>query len=152
MKNFLILLVILILPVKAQTIEKLSGNLFTDSKILFEESRFVQRSSDSVESARSDRTEFWRTGLYETPFGESLPQISLQSENKKSPFLAGLFSFVIPGSGEVYAGNYWKAAIFLVIEAAVITTVPSEANPFNLRSGPIPSNTKLSPESVQTLN
>ena len=96
MKNLviIILLLILIAPINAQPSEiMLTGNLNTDSKILFDENRF-----------------------------ESLPQITFQTENKKSPFLAGLLSIVVPGAGEVYAGNYWKAAIFVAIEAAIITT------------------------------
>jgi hypothetical protein len=81
-------------PVDAQIQEsKLTGNLYTDSKILFEQNK-----------------------------SEPLPQLLPQTENKKSPFLAGLFSLVVPGAGEVYAGSYWKAAIFLAVEAAVITT------------------------------
>ena len=88
------LIVILISPVKGQSPDyKLTDNLQTDSKILFDENEF-----------------------------QSLPQISFQIEDKKSPFLAGLMSLVVPGAGEVYAGNYWKAAIFVAIEAAVITT------------------------------
>ncbi|MCX6150133.1 MAG: hypothetical protein NTX22_06395 [Ignavibacteriales bacterium] len=46
--------------------------------------------------------------------------VLIESENKKSPFLAGAMSAVIPGAGEVYAGSYWKAAIFVAIEAAAI--------------------------------
>ena len=90
----LLLIVILISPVKGQSPDyNLTGNLQTDSKILFDENEF-----------------------------QSLPQISFQIEDEKSPFLAGLMSLVVPGAGEVYAGNYWKAAIFVAIEAVVITT------------------------------
>ena len=42
--------------------------------------------------------------------------------SKKSVFLAGLFSAVLPGAGEIYTENYLKAGIFIVIEAAAITT------------------------------
>jgi len=96
MKNLLIIILFLILiaPVKAQSSElNLTGSLYKDSRILFD-----------------------------TYNPESLPQIKFQSENKKSPFLAGLFSLVVPGAGEIYSENYWRAAIFLAIEAAVITT------------------------------
>ena len=34
----------------------------------------------------------------------------------RSPFLAGLFSIVVPGSGEIYTENYWRAGIFLAAE------------------------------------
>lgn len=40
--------------------------------------------------------------------------------DRKSPFLAGLFSILVPGSGEAYAQSYWKAAAFLAVEAAAI--------------------------------
>ncbi len=92
----LFLIVILVSPwvVNAQSINyKLTGNLQTDSKILFENSDY-----------------------------ENLPQISFLVEDKKSPMLAGLMSLVIPGAGEFYAGSYWKTAVFVAIEAAVITT------------------------------
>jgi hypothetical protein len=50
------------------------------------------------------------------------PKLNLiQEENKKSPFLAAVFSLVIPGSGEFYAESYLKSAIFLLIEASAIT-------------------------------
>jgi len=42
--------------------------------------------------------------------------------NKKSPFLAGVMSAIIPGSGEFFVGEYLKAAIFFVVEAALVTT------------------------------
>jgi TM2 domain-containing membrane protein YozV len=41
--------------------------------------------------------------------------------DKKSPVLAGVMSAIIPGSGEIYVGEYLKAAIFLAIEATLIT-------------------------------
>lgn len=43
-------------------------------------------------------------------------------EGRKSPFLAGALSFAIPGAGEVYTGNYIKAAIFLAVEVAGVVT------------------------------
>ena len=41
--------------------------------------------------------------------------------DKKSPVLAGVMSAVLPGSGELYVGEYLKAAIFLAVEATLIT-------------------------------
>ncbi|QQS34605.1 MAG: hypothetical protein IPM56_10025 [Ignavibacteriales bacterium] len=70
----------------------LSGNLFSDSKLLL--------STDDMNNS----------------------SIQLVQANKKSPFLAGLLSFAVPGAGEFYAESYLKAGIFLAIEAAVITT------------------------------
>jgi hypothetical protein len=40
---------------------------------------------------------------------------------KKSPFLAALMSFAIPGAGEFYSESYLKAGIFLAIEVAAIS-------------------------------
>ncbi len=45
-----------------------------------------------------------------------------EPDGKKSPWLGALFSFIVPGAGELYAESYWKAGIFLAVEAAVITT------------------------------
>lgn len=42
-------------------------------------------------------------------------------KDRKSPLLGGLMSIVVPGAGEIYAEEYWKAGIFLAVEAAVIT-------------------------------
>lgn len=71
---------------------KLTGNLQHDSKIL----------SDDLQVGK---------------------QINLfpESSDKKSPFLAGVLSFLVPGAGEFYSGEYLKAGIFLGVEAAVIT-------------------------------
>ena len=71
----------------------LSGNLSADSKIIF-----------------SNYTE------------PATPQFMYSQENKKSPILAGVMSLLIPGSGEIYVGEYLKAGIFLALEAAVVTT------------------------------
>ena len=71
----------------------LSGNLSADSKIIFNN--------------------------YTEPV---TPQFMYSQENKKSPILAGVMSLLIPGSGEIYVGEYLKAGIFLAIEAAVVTT------------------------------
>ena len=48
--------------------------------------------------------------------------VNLQKPERKSRVLAGLFSAILPGAGEFYAQSYLKAAIFVVIEAAAITT------------------------------
>jgi len=42
-------------------------------------------------------------------------------ESKKSPILAGALSFVVPGAGEFYEGNYLKTAVFVAVEVAAIT-------------------------------
>jgi len=87
------LVIILIAPVNAQfSGTNLTGNLYTDSKVLL---------------GKNDI--------------EPLPQLSFQTTEKKSPLLAGVLSFVLPGAGEFYNGDYWKTAIFVTIEATVIT-------------------------------
>ncbi|MGE5498992.1 MAG: DUF5683 domain-containing protein [Syntrophothermus sp.] len=48
------------------------------------------------------------------------PDDEAYTEGKKSVFLAGLMSAVIPGAGEFYTKHYWKAALFVAIEAAAI--------------------------------
>lgn len=72
----------------------LSGNLQIDNKLSF----------DAVQK------EFSQVNL------------NPESKNEKSPWLGALFSFILPGAGEFYAESYWKAGIFFVIEAAVVTT------------------------------
>lgn len=47
---------------------------------------------------------------------------NLQINNKKSALLGGIMSLIVPGAGEIYAEEYWKAAIFIAVEAAAITT------------------------------
>lgn len=59
--------------------------------------------------------------LQEFKTQETAPLNLSNSTDKKSPILAGLFSVVVPGSGELYSGEYWKAAIFGVLEAGLIT-------------------------------
>ena len=47
-----------------------------------------------------------------------VPLFQKTEEDKKSVLLAGLFSAVVPGTGELYTKNYWQSALFLGIEAA----------------------------------
>ncbi len=80
----------------AQNVEDkivLSGNLTTDAKIIL--NNYVEPTT---------------------------PQLFYSNQSKKSPFLAGILSLLIPGAGEIYSEEYLKAGIFLALEAAVITT------------------------------
>jgi hypothetical protein len=61
-----------------------------------------------------------RIAFHETSNPE--PVVLLPQQKKKSPALAGLLSLVVPGAGEIYNEDYIKAAIFIAVEAAVITT------------------------------
>jgi hypothetical protein len=93
---FILLILTPFFFIKAQTKESntlnLSGNIYLDSRL-------------SVN---------YYDSLNTTP--------NLQNPRRKSQYLAGLMSFLVPGAGEVYSENYLKAAIFLVVEAAAITT------------------------------
>ncbi|MDP4115472.1 MAG: hypothetical protein Q8903_05025 [Bacteroidota bacterium] len=95
MKNFIITCIILLpalFSIKAQENNvKLTGNLDTDSKIVLE------NYNDNM-----------------------IKQAPLGMAEKKSPFLAGLFSAILPGAGEIYSGQYLKGGIFLAVEAAFI--------------------------------
>ena len=42
------------------------------------------------------------------------------TQNKKTPILAGLMSFAIPGAGQIYTENYLKAGIFAAVEIGAI--------------------------------
>lgn len=50
-----------------------------------------------------------------------LVAVKFQTDERKSPIKAGLFSLILPGSGQFYNGNYLLSAIFVVAEAAVIS-------------------------------
>jgi len=69
------------------------------------------------------------TGNLEVDFfgltqAESAPP-AVQGEGEtpgwKSPWIAAGMSLIIPGSGEAYAGSYWKAAAFFAVEVAAWT-------------------------------
>jgi hypothetical protein len=56
--------------------------------------------------------------------GDSLAATGSGDEDlpgKKSAVLAGGMSLVVPGTGQIYNGDYWQAALFLVAEAALWT-------------------------------
>ena len=81
---------------KENTKLKLTGNLFLDSKIV----------------AKND--------IMQAP--ELNLAVAQEKAGHKSRWLGGLFSLILPGSGEFYAGDYLKAGIFFVVEAAAVTT------------------------------
>lgn len=43
------------------------------------------------------------------------------TSNKKSPFLAAVLSFTLPGAGQYYSKSYLKSLIYFVIEVTAIT-------------------------------
>jgi len=72
---------------------KLTGSLHTDSKIIF--------------NSYSELTS--------NPLADDM-------SSKKSPVLSGVLSAIIPGAGQIYNEDYWVAAAFVVVEAALVTT------------------------------
>ena len=57
------------------------------------------------------------------------PSFELVDEfDKKSPVLAGIMSALVPGSGELYLGDYLKAGIFFAVDVALIATAISYNN------------------------
>ena len=71
---------------------KLTGNLFSDSKISL------------------------------AKFNEGNIISKYEIAQKKSPIKSALFSLAIPGAGQFSNGDYWLSAVFIVAEAAFITT------------------------------
>jgi hypothetical protein len=71
---------------------KLTGNLFSDSKI-----SLAKFNEDNIIS-------------------------KYEIAQKKSPIKSALFSLAIPGAGQFSNGDYWLSAVFIVAEAAFITT------------------------------
>jgi hypothetical protein len=60
-----------------------------------------------------------RTAASSTGFAASmLPRVPESPYSRKSPFLAGILSVVVPGAGELYAGSYWLAGLFAALEGA----------------------------------
>jgi hypothetical protein len=59
-------------------------------------------------------------GQQTQPSQKIMPNLFVE-KNKKSPFLASVFSLILPGSGELYAKSYLKAGIFAAVEATLIT-------------------------------
>jgi hypothetical protein len=72
---------------------KLTGNLYTDSRII----------------------SYSYPELNRNPMADDLP-------SKKSPVLSGVLSAIIPGAGQIYNEDWWIAGIFVAAEAALITT------------------------------
>lgn len=46
---------------------------------------------------------------------------AFQNTDPKSPLLAGLYSFILPGAGQYHNDEIWKSVIFLAAEAAAIS-------------------------------
>lgn len=59
--------------------------------------------------------------LYRLERADYKLQSQMNKFDKKSPFIAGALSFAVPGAGDIYNGNYWRAALFMTVEAAAIS-------------------------------
>ncbi|MFA5405731.1 MAG: hypothetical protein WC358_12440 [Ignavibacteria bacterium] len=71
-------------------------NLELQSKIVYGENRFSMKDSNI-----------------------GIPQDNRENPNKKSPYLGGLLSGIIPGAGQFYAKSYIKSASFLAAEVGL---------------------------------
>jgi len=91
------LIILLSIPVFSQQTSEssieLTGSLYTDSRIILH--TYAQQN--------------------QTPMLDQLP-------GQKSPVLAGVLSAILPGAGQIYNQDWWIAGIFVVVEAALITT------------------------------
>jgi Family of unknown function (DUF5683) len=62
--------------------------------------------------------------INDTQFALSNLQDSSESSkfnfSKKTPMLAGLMSFAVPGAGQIYTENYLKAGVFAAVEVGAI--------------------------------
>ena len=55
-------------------------------------------------------------------YGQDFTTFKSEAVERKSPVKAGLFSLAVPGAGQFYNGDIWLSAVFVVAEAALITT------------------------------
>ncbi len=83
---------------------------------------FAQHFSDKKEITLTGNLHFDSIILSDNLIELENKSMAFDNPKKKSPMLAGLLSLVIPGAGQFYNEDYWKTAIFLALEAAVITT------------------------------
>lgn len=90
-KIFIVLLLLASVLAAQDTTYHLTGSLYFDSGIAFQETK------------------------------DSLENKPLNGKEYKSPFLSGALSAVLPGAGQFYNGDYWKTAIFLAVEATFVT-------------------------------
>ncbi len=90
--------------------------------ILFSSNNFAQNNYFS--GSLVNDTKFVNQQLIDSSKSNSL-EIVL---NKKTPLLAGLMSFALPGAGQIYSENYLKAGIFAVVEVGAILLAVSYDN------------------------
>lgn len=90
---------------------------------------FVSLISFNLAAQRVESDELKLTGnlqydsklLHDAYQADELNKIDFNLQNKKSVLLSTVLSAAVPGAGQIYNGDFWKAAIFLGLEAGLIT-------------------------------
>jgi hypothetical protein len=59
--------------------------------------------------------------LHDAYQNDELNKVDFNLQDKKSVLLSTVLSAAVPGAGQIYNGDFWKAAIFLGLEAGLIT-------------------------------
>lgn len=104
MKRIFFLLIVCFSIIKAQEKNyQLSGLLSIDSKISFDFSKQLDLSNEFDNSVKINE------------------ENSNKKLQKKSPFLASVLSFAVPGAGQFYSKSFLKSVVFIAIEATAIT-------------------------------
>jgi hypothetical protein len=78
---------------------------------------------DGVEECVTGNLQVDLFGMKELRSGPALQDVmnTQPMPTRKSIWIAAGLSALIPGAGEIYAESYWKAALFIAIEAAAWT-------------------------------
>ena len=82
---------------------------------------YSQETNNFSKLELSDRVVNIDSKLEYNPGFNKIGRIRIQGDNpdKKSPYLAALFSGLVPGTGEFYAQSYIKSAIFFAAEVGL---------------------------------
>ncbi len=59
---------------------------------------------------------------YTRLYKSNIVNVSLETNQRRSPLIAGVLSGILPGAGEIYSHQYLKGGIFILVEAASIAT------------------------------
>lgn len=93
----------------------------TSSRAVVKEKLMVPVKGGAVETSRplSGNLRVDLFGLDRlSPAAPTMQQAVAGTPSRKSPWLAGGLSVLVPGAGEAYAESYWKAAAFFAVEVA----------------------------------
>jgi hypothetical protein len=75
--------------------------------------------SPPVQLTGNARIDFVGQTVLTPSLEDTMQQQALGDYARKSPWIAGALSLVVPGTGEFYAASYWKAALFLAADVAL---------------------------------